>query len=249
MAKTQRELTADSPVSAAVLGASRVPRFAPTSVVCLLFFQAGGALAAVDLVVRPDPQTVTVGAQVEIGLWAVSDNGTDQTIVAMDVILTWDRTVLELRDVLDNGPHNWNFVFGFLYDEGLDGLNADCGADVFCDPYTGLPFNDGDALFQAASFTEATATPDGLRVATFRFTALGKTPATDVVIEESLGTFSTTQVLQSGALDVTGNLGSTTVTIESVAIPTISKWGVAIMALLLIVGGKVYFNRRRAMQA
>lgn len=31
-------------------------------------------------------------------------------------------------------------------------------------------------------------------------------------------------------------------------IPTVSEWGIAIMALLLI-GGKVYFSRRRAMRA
>lgn len=32
-------------------------------------------------------------------------------------------------------------------------------------------------------------------------------------------------------------------------IPTVSQWGIAIMALLLLVGGKFYFNRRRATQA
>ncbi len=32
-------------------------------------------------------------------------------------------------------------------------------------------------------------------------------------------------------------------------IPTVSQWGIAIMALLLLVGAKVYFSRRRAMQA
>ena len=32
------------------------------------------------------------------------------------------------------------------------------------------------------------------------------------------------------------------------AIPTVSEWGVAIMALLLLIGAKVYFSRRRAMQ-
>ncbi len=29
-------------------------------------------------------------------------------------------------------------------------------------------------------------------------------------------------------------------------IPTVSQWGIAIMALLLLIGGKVYFSRRRA---
>ncbi len=32
------------------------------------------------------------------------------------------------------------------------------------------------------------------------------------------------------------------------AIPTVSAWGVAIMAILLLVGAKVYFGRRREMQ-
>lgn len=32
-------------------------------------------------------------------------------------------------------------------------------------------------------------------------------------------------------------------------IPTVSEWGIAIIALLLLVGAKVYFNRRSAMQA
>lgn len=33
------------------------------------------------------------------------------------------------------------------------------------------------------------------------------------------------------------------------AIPTVSEWGIVIMALLLLVGAKVYFSRRRALQA
>jgi len=32
-------------------------------------------------------------------------------------------------------------------------------------------------------------------------------------------------------------------------IPTVSEWGIAVMALLLLVGAKVYFSRRRAIQA
>ncbi len=33
------------------------------------------------------------------------------------------------------------------------------------------------------------------------------------------------------------------------AIPTVSEWGLIAMALLLLAGAKVYFNRRRTMQA
>ncbi len=45
---------------------------------------------------------------------------------------------------------------------------------------------------------------------------------------------------------VPGGPGSTC---EPPAIPTVSEWGIAAMALLLLVGAKVYFSRRRAMQA
>ena len=42
---------------------------------------------------------------------------------------------------------------------------------------------------------------------------------------------------------------SDTLCIVTEPIPTVSQWGIAIMALLLLIGGKVYFSRRRAMQA
>lgn len=106
-------------------------------------------LAAVDLLLRPEPQTVTVGEQVGIGLFAVSDDGTDQSFSAMDVIFTWDPTALEFVEAINPGTHSW-FLYGLLPDGELDGLNDS--------------FLDGNALFQAASFSEATATADGLRV-------------------------------------------------------------------------------------
>jgi hypothetical protein len=31
-------------------------------------------------------------------------------------------------------------------------------------------------------------------------------------------------------------------------IPTVSEWGIAIMALLLLIGAMIYFSRRRVMQ-
>jgi hypothetical protein len=154
--------------------------------------------------------------------------------------------LLKVDEVVANGPHSWSFVFGFLSDEFLDGLNADCGKDVFCDPYTGVPFNDGNALYQAASFAEATATVDGLRVATFLFTALDGTPGTDVVIEESLGVFSTTKVLRPGNINVTGNLAGTTATIVGSPIPTVSEWGVAVLTILLLIAATVVIDKRSA---
>lgn len=157
------------------------------------------ATAAVNLELRPEPQTVAVGALVDIGLFAVSDDGTDQFFSAMDVVLTWDPTALELVEAIDNGPHNWNFMFGFPPDEQLDGLNDS--------------LLDGDALFQAASFTPAAATTEGLLITTLRFTALSDTTLTQVVIDPALENITPTRVFAPGAVIVTGTLGSASVTI------------------------------------
>ena len=32
-------------------------------------------------------------------------------------------------------------------------------------------------------------------------------------------------------------------------IPTLSQWGLVVMTLLLLVGGKIYFNRRHRVRA
>ncbi len=125
------------------------------------------AVAAVDLELRPGPQPVPVGSVVDIGLFAVSDDGTDQALSGLDVLLTWDPMQLELSEAVNDGPHVWGFVFGFPPDSLLDGLNDS--------------LLDGDALFQAASFSATAATAEGLLVATLRFIALSDTPAAYVL--------------------------------------------------------------------
>ena len=193
---------------------------------CLLSTGASPALAAVDLVFRPEPQTVPVGTRVDLGLYAVSDDGTDQTFSALDVVMTWDPTMLELVEVIDNGPHPWNFMFGFLPDSELDGLNDST--------------DDGDALFQAASFSRATVDAEGVLVATFRFAALAYTPATHVVIEPSLGTYSETQVLDPPAVDVTGALGSAGLTLVSDASLSVSDVSlVAGRTAMIVASGEI----------
>ncbi len=156
-------------------------------------------LGAVDLELRADTPIAPLGGIVAVGLFAVSDDGSNQNFSGLDVVLTWDETDIELIDAVDDGPHSWSFIFGFRSDTALDGLNDS--------------FQDGDALFQAASFGAAAATPEGLRVATFRFTALAYTRSAHVVIEPSLGDYSRTQVLEPGGVDVTGSLGWASVTV------------------------------------
>jgi hypothetical protein len=43
--------------------------------------------------------------------------------------------------------------------------------------------------------------------------------------------------------------GGTTTLPPPAGIPAVSAWGLAVLTLLLLVGAKIYFHRRRAMQA
>ncbi len=153
---------------------------------------------AIDLALVAQPQAVIPGATIDVKLMAFSDDGTPQSFSGLDVVLTWDTDALELVDAIRGNPLDWNFQFGLLSDTFLDGLNDDLG--------------DGDALFQAANFTEATADDAGLLVATLRFVGRGFAPRVQISIVASLGDFSVTKVLRPGAIDVTGALGGALIT-------------------------------------
>lgn len=164
------------------------------------------ASAAVDLVLLPDPATVAVGETVDVGLYAVSDDGSDQEISGLSVVMTWNANDLELEGDLHNGPYAWSFS-GFLPDPQADGLNDS--------------FLDGNAFYQAVvNFTvPAVATAEGLLVTTFRFKARAKTAAATIVIEPELGIYSKTQVLQFDVInrDIKGALGTADITIIGAA--------------------------------
>ena len=162
------------------------------------------ALGAVDLVLRPHERTVRPGAFVDVDLIAVSDDGTAQEVLTVDAVLIWDSTLLELIEVIDSGPHSWGFFFGLAADGGLDGLNDS--------------LSDGDALFQAVSFSAATASADGLLVGTLRFVALADSPSAQIAMIPELGTYSKTQVFQPGGANVTGQLFGTGVGVVSNAL-------------------------------
>lgn len=178
------------------------------------------ALGSVNLELRPVEQTVMVDSMVEIGLYAVSDDQTDQIVRGLQAVLMWDPSHLELLTPVDNGPYTW-FLSGFFDDSGADGLNADCGPDVFCEPYTGLPYNDGNAYFQnGADFSvPAMATPAGLLVTTFQFTALIDQPSTEVWISPGVGGTGTQVFGDVPGQDVAGTLGGSTITIMP------AQWG------------------------
>ncbi|RME40335.1 MAG: hypothetical protein D6788_03520 [Planctomycetota bacterium] len=160
-----------------------------------------GVRAAVNLELRPRTASVPVTGTVEIDLFAVSETG--EAFTTMDVVLTWDSERMRLAEAVDSGPTGW-FVFGLLPDSQRDGLNDS--------------LSDGDAFFQAAALVPPTATPDGLLIATFRFEALRTPdPSVEVRIVPQLGQTSRTQVLQSGAVDVTGAMGTASVAVTAEA--------------------------------
>jgi hypothetical protein len=158
--------------------------------------------AAVSLEWRPAQQTVSVGDQVLIGLYAVTDAPQGQGMAALSAILQWDPLPMALSGVTNNGPYRW-LQSGFPNDSGLDGLNNS--------------WVDGDAKYEClAQFSQpAYATPAGLLIATVRFDALMAGPDWVVSIPAALGQWSRSQVFASDIPnhDITGSLGHAVVTV------------------------------------
>jgi hypothetical protein len=154
--------------------------------------------ANVDLDLRPDNQIATVGSTVNMTLYAVSDNGLPQSIGAMDVIITWDPTKLQLLGFTNTGNGYTWLDSGFMLPGGLNTSTSD-----------------GDAIWTAfAQFgSPAYATASGLWVTRFQFQALTTTAATAVAIPATLsgqqtavydGVLPNTNV--TGALDAGANV-------------------------------------------
>lgn len=162
--------------------------------------------AAVNLEWRPTALSVSTGDVIDIALYAVSDNLSDQSVGSVTAILQWDPALLLLKGKVDNGPFGWD-ASSFPDDSGLDGLNAPfVGADPF------VPDNDGDALYRARSAINeppAFATPGGLLVTTFQFEALDAGAAT-VELPATFGAMTATKVGDGffPGIDVTGTLGA-----------------------------------------
>ncbi len=158
---------------------------------------ASGGL--VDLELRPVTETVIVGGTVEIGLYAVSADGNDQSVGFVGTVVTWDASTLVLTGNSDEGAFAWTYS-GFPSDPA--GLND--------------TFSDGDAYYQAVVSEEgplATATAEGSLVTTLLFTALpDATGATSIAIvlciEETCTVVLDRHPFQAGVEDVTGSLGT-----------------------------------------
>lgn len=178
----------------------------------ILLFTFGGPLvppdsvrAAVNLEWRPSVRRANLGETIQLGLYAVSDDGTSPSITGIDAVITWDPSVLFLIGRVNNGPYPWAFS-GFWNDSALDGLNG--------------TFSDGNAFLTAfggpLGGALAKATPQGLLVTTLVFRASGPGIRTGVYIEPQLGLYSASRV-HSGTVPgelLTGVLRSAHVTIR-----------------------------------
>ena len=105
------------------------------SVVFVSLLMLGGSYEAhanVNLEWRPAAQTVHVGDTVHVGLYALSDDDTDQPFLAVQVIMVWNPADLLGVTQVNSGPFPWP-ASGFPDDSAGDGLNL-----------TGL---DGDAYY------------------------------------------------------------------------------------------------------
>lgn len=173
----------------------------------------------VDLVLRAPRGVFRVGEAVPIGLYAVSDTGVSEPFTALQTVLLWDPAALELTGLVRTGAIAWTASL-FPEDSDTDGLNADCGVGLlFCNPYTGLPFNDGDAFYFAFVLIPSSpplATPQGSLVTTLQFVARQPIGAAEIRLVESLGALSETHVLHAQSeqtVDVTGRLHPLTVVV------------------------------------
>jgi hypothetical protein len=170
--------------------------------VVLTVATAGTALGAVDLELRPSSQTVQIGDTFDLGLYAVSDSGSDEPVGQIRAVLSWNASFLELLGVDNNGPYAWLFS-GFPSDNKQDGLND--------------TFEDGNALYEALGQfgTPALATPAGLLVTTLEFRAIQTTTGTAVTIPAQIGSTQTVvfDAPPPSGEDVTGSLGFATVAV------------------------------------
>jgi len=137
----------------------------------------------VDLPLSPSSQTAVAGQVISVDLYAVA--AATESITAVDAIVSWDPTRLELLSAaIGDFPV---FVNGFLPDP--DGINDD--------------ITDGEALYTAlAPPTTPAVVPPDLHVVTFSFKVL---TSACVSLTPSVGAFGKTRVIGTvPGVEITG---------------------------------------------
>ncbi len=166
-----------------------------------LFCWAVPAQGEINLEFRPANQVVSVGDPVNVGLYAVSDSDSDQPLLSVQVIFSWDVNFLQLLGLDQTGAVG---LAGSFFPAGDPfGLNEE------------IPPQDGDGLYIAFAppGSPVAATPAGTLLTTFQFLALDETAGTPVDILASGGDPAGQTVVSDSTGDVTGTLSGAIVEI------------------------------------
>lgn len=144
--------------------------------VAVIALYAGSAQAGVNLELRPASSIVHVGETVQIGLYAISADPFNWKIAAMDVIISHNAGELGFINITSAGaPYQWLFS-GFMTPTP-DGINDNI--------YDGIMLY--SAWSQMGQANAAVATPQGLLVTTFQFTAAAQSNRTYIDILPTWG--------------------------------------------------------------
>ena len=214
----------EPPMSAAQTISSRQLAMAALVMVSL----AASTRADINLEWRPTHAVATVGAEVGLGLYAVSDAPHDQFFSAVQAIIAWDPNHLRLIGTDQTGGIGL-FSAGFMPDDAF-GLNEAC------------PPADGDGLWAGLAFPSVLpATPDGSLLATMIFEALLPVDETGVAILPSAGDpLGYTKVIGDvPGLNVLGHIGPP---VSVAIVPEPGGLGLFMVALLAVQGAR---RRRR----
>jgi hypothetical protein len=162
-----------------------------------LVYAAPSASAAINLELRPSFQIANVGDTVSFGLYAVADGGVPQDLAAVQVVLGWNPTYLQMMSNSKAGAVT--LLTSAFTSPDPYGLNESI-----------LP-QDGNALYVgfAGLGAPVTATPAGVLLTTLRFEALMQVAFTPVDLHVSGGDPLGFTTVFDGAvpnLSVTGSL-------------------------------------------
>ena len=130
--------------------------------------ESAGADDVIHLELRPPFQTVDPGNTVDIGLYAVSDEG-EQGFSALNIVFAWNPTCLELLGLDHSGavPLGWSYL----------PAGDPFGVNEI------VPPADGNGLYIATSpgpGMPVMTNEEGVLIVTFQFQAIESTPHTEV---------------------------------------------------------------------
>lgn len=160
--------------------------------------------AAVNLEFRAEQESVFVGDEVRVGLYASADSRMTEIMSALQVILTWNTNYLDLVGL--DGAGGASFSFSGFPTTGSFGLNE-----------APIP-QDGDGLYLGLSFAGVAALPGlGTLITTFIFDSIAPVEITGIGMPATGGIGGTTTVASGivPGLDLTGTLTGTSIAILS----------------------------------